>query len=1371
MNTDNSLKHIILGILLVFGQIFILSVKAQEQKVKLYVEMGHSSEIEMMWLKPTGENLISRSVERIIIWELKTSRPLRIIENEQIVGISEDGEFLQTQNYDGFSFWEIKSGKNLFSVSDVEDCSFDLSVKSVVCSRENGVVETRNIFTGDIKKQFTLPENRIQSFAFGFGETIITTSGNDRTAFLRIWKDNQIEYYISDIKSWGVSRKGKFMFALDNAKKLSVINIAENYKIILSKDAVENFTSSSDGKYIGILGDDKKLTVWDLVARKIILTLNNQDSFDNLNFSPDDRYIIYKENDNFVIYDPEKFRQIFTIPIEESYYEMQFRFNNQVIAIEGIDKMSVWNIETGEKHIFPFDSYGTSFDINGKNVAIQQLIDYNEVIVSLWDMESDQIKKLYTYPNTEKGFALNPPSKFAFQVSTTEAGVQIFQESDNKNSNNYTKEVTEFQNKNVLFSVNGIQLIYGGVDGRVHIFDSINGQKISTLETQTSAISGFMFSPDGKTLVINDNEYQSKLWDFENGQFKKDYISAEDKIENSETPDDKFEVEHKYDDPEGNFILRDKKSNKIILTQKNVFDYKISNDSKTLSLKKYVNESDKTLTQEIWDINTKKVVFKINGVKKDYSETFSPNSEIFSILLSAEDSETSSESDTSQNGKLELWSLKGIKLFESQENLQSYTLDKEWNNLVLEYQEGRLQWYNLQTKTFKQIVHRENYWIPVNEKVIVADPTEKFIAFRNDNPNDGIGIWLWNSQNNLFIECEGHLGEISDIKFSPDSRFLVSGSADGSIKYWDVITGREIFTFVPLEENNWIVTTPDGRFDTNKSLDTIEGLKWQLNDKTSTLLPIDIFLRQYYEPNLLQRVLKCNEQNNCDTEFKSLPSIADINRVQPKIVIKEIKSVKNADSLADVTVEIESVTEDISISATENKKLSSKAFDLRLFRDGQLVGVSAPKDKLEPFIKAAPDLIEQNKEYFKKTGKLTNTPEDVAWREANDIFALTGENVKRITPDKIEYTFTNVKLPKDERKTVEFTAYAFNSDKVKSTTTAPVKFNVPDTISNAPKKGRAFVVSIGVNASENPAYDLKYAANDARKMQEIVGGRLNADGGQFSDVVLIPLISDHDKNKNLSENTASKDVIKGVFSLLAGNEKEVSAEILGRIPNREKIKAVEPEDTLIITYAGHGYADQSGIFYLLPYDIGKDTEKLTTEALRKTISSDELSLWMQDVTAAEMIFIIDACHSSAAVQGDGFKPGPMGSRGLGQLAYDKDMKILSATQANNVALELKSLQQGLLSYALLQDGINDELADLDKDNKLSSAEWLSFAEKRVPELYEEVKDGKREVLINGKPRSGVRITSVKQKSSLNLQQPSLFDFKRRKNDNILFNLP
>ena len=51
----------------------------------------------------------------------------------------------------------------------------------------------------------------------------------------------------------------------------------------------------------------------------------------------------------------------------------------------------------------------------------------------------------------------------------------------------------------------------------------------------------------------------------------------------------------------------------------------------------------------------------------------------------------------------------------------------------------------------------------------------------------------------------------------------------------------------------------------------------------------------------------------------------------------------------------------------------------------------------------------------------------------------------------------------------------------------------------------------------------------------------------------------------------------------------------------------------------------------------------------------------------------------------GFKPGPMGIRALGQLSYDKGMRISTASQADNVALESSLIRQGLLTYAFIHD--------------------------------------------------------------------------------------
>ena len=111
--------------------------------------------------------------------------------------------------------------------------------------------------------------------------------------------------------------------------------------------------------------------------------------------------------------------------------------------------------------------------------------------------------------------------------------------------------------------------------------------------------------------------------------------------------------------------------------------------------------------------------------------------------------------------------------------------------------------------------------------------------------------------------------------------------------------------------------------------------------------------------------------------------------------------------------------------------------------------------------------------------------------------------------------------------------------------------------------------------------------------------------------------------------------------------------------------------------------------------------------------------------------------------------------------------------ADNVALELGNLQHGLLTYSLVKNGIEFGQADFQpKDNKLFSNEWLNYAVKDVPQLYEQLSKGEIKCLtINGEKPKGVEVYYLDgQKSNLNLQQPSLFDFSRRDRQFELFNV-
>ncbi len=161
----------------------------------------------------------------------------------------------------------------------------------------------------------------------------------------------------------------------------------------------------------------------------------------------------------------------------------------------------------------------------------------------------------------------------------------------------------------------------------------------------------------------------------------------------------------------------------------------------------------------------------------------------------------------------------------------------------------------------------------------------------------------------------------------------------------------------------------------------------------------------------------------------------------------------------------------------------------------------------------------------------------------------------------------------------------------------------------------------------------------------------------------------------------------------------------------------EPEDAVIIYFAGHGTA-QGQRFYLIPHDLGYEgnrselNESGLKTILSHSISDVELEEAVEGVAASSLLLVIDACNSGQALEAEEKRRGPMNSKGLAQLAYEKGMYILTAAQSYQAALEAAQFGHGLLTYALVEEGLKTGAADNQpKDGVLSAREWLDFGTK------------------------------------------------------------
>jgi len=545
----------------------------------------------------------------------------------------------------------------------------------------------------------------------------------------------------------------------------------------------------------------------------------------------------------------------------------------------------------------------------------------------------------------------------------------------------------------------------------------------------------------------------------------------------------------------------------------------------------------------------------------------------------------------------------------------------------------------------------------------------------------------------------GHTGAVTSAVFSANGQFVLTGSVDQTARIWNATSGLLLHTLAGHSADVSSVTfSADGRFALTGSADTTARLwdvesgkqlaalvsyadgSWVVTDPDGRFDASDldggaplswvededpmhaIPLEIFMRDYYTPGLLARVWKGDKLPEIRPIAEIR--NRVQPVVKVTSVTPSQKTPGHVDVTVHAASVTDE--------KGMTSGLQDLRLFRDGQMVADGYLEGKL----------------------------------------------------DDGDYVFRNVMLKSDATK-VTFTAYAFNSERIKSAT-ASLDYQV-SAPSAALSKPRAYLLQVGVNQYVGNHCELHYAVSDADVLSTTLAATLSAHGYEPVPVKLVA-------PANGDPAAAGKQRIREELQKIAAT--------------------ATPDDAFFMTFSGHGYsnsAESGGGFYILPSGMTGSCREVNEEMLQSAISADELAQWLRPIDAGEMTLIRDACDSAASVQSADFKPGPMGSRGLGQLAYDKRMRVLAASQTDESAQESDQLLHGVLTYILTQKGLVEHKADWKPvDQKITVGEWLGYAVSAVPQY---TLDPTKASTPKG---TGNRFGSVGK----TIQIPALFDFSK-----------
>ncbi|MFH0992113.1 MAG: caspase family protein [bacterium] len=587
---------------------------------------------------------------------------------------------------------------------------------------------------------------------------------------------------------------------------------------------------SPDGRYVATGSYDKTAKIWETSTGKELRVLTgHKDEVHSVSFSPDGQYLATGSCDKTAkLWETSTGREVKSFTgHSEDIYCLAFSPNGQYMVTGSFDKTAkLWEVSTG-KEMKTFTGHSSSinsvaFSPSGRYVVTGS----RDSTARLWDVSTGrEVKTLARISSWINSVALSPDGMYVV-IGSYNGTIKLYDISTDQEVSSFAGHPLSVTS--VTFSNNGKYILSGSWDSKAKLWKASTGREVMKIAGHSSEIRTVAFSSDGRNVVMGSDSV-AKIWEAMTGRGLRGLSNHSGIYSAAFSQNGRYAV-----------------TGSVVSGIARIFDVSTGREVRTLTGKwgsiysvafspddQYVVTGSMNGRVKLWDVSTGKEERTFIGHSGDVAAVaFSPDGQM--ILAGSTRDVKLWDASTG----IEVKTLKGHSSL-----IRSVAFSPDGKDVVTGSADKTAKLWDISTGAEVKTLTGHSDWV-------------NSVVFSSDGRYLVTGSWdktakLWEVSTGKEVRTFiGSSGGINSVAFSLNGKYIVGGCKTGECIIWDLQTGIKLASRIALDEKDWVVVTPDGRFDASangmKLLHYVQGME---------VLPLESFFEQFYTPNLFARVL------------------------------------------------------------------------------------------------------------------------------------------------------------------------------------------------------------------------------------------------------------------------------------------------------------------------------------------------------------------------------------------------------------------------------------------------------------------------------------------------------------------------------------